>query len=186
MKIISNSTDSFYNFNDFNISQISLFSLSYINLLFCLSLDEKYNEVLLLIKVFPSNLLRNNNDIKNKLDYFKLNAMMNLKRHEEIENIINKYKSKNHESYLLLAEIYLDIRLKKYDKAEKNLSKLIKAVKQDKDNNIYIYYNQLMIYILLLQNKDNQALNLIKYKWNQKQHKEKNKFIKYKNGDKNG
>ena len=209
----SNSTDSFYNFNDFNISQISLFSLSYINLLFCLSLDEKYNEVLLLIKVFPSNLLRNNNDIKNKLDYFKLNAMMNLKRHEEIENIINKYKSKdnisdinsindeisclnfngyyqetklNHESYLLLAEIYLDIRLKKYDKAEKNLSKLIKAVKQDKDNNIYIYYNQLMIYILLLQNKDNQALNLIKYKWNQKQHKQKNKFIKYKNGDKNG
>ena len=209
----SNSTDSFYNFNDFNISQISLFSLSYINLLFCLSLDEKYNEVLLLIKVFPTNLLKNNNDIKNKLDYFKLNAMMNLKRHEEIENIINKYKGKdnisdinsindeinclnfngyyqetklNHESYLLLAEIYLDIRLKKYDKAEKNLSKLIKAVKQDKDNNIYIYYNQLMIYILLLQNKDNQALNLIKYKWNQKQHKEKNKFIKYKNGDKNG
>ena len=92
----------------------------------------------------------------------------------------------NHESYLLLAEIYLDIRLKKYDKAEKNLSKLIKAVKQDKNNNIYIYYNQLMIYILLLQNKDNQALNLIKYKWNQKQHKEKNKLIKYKNGDKNG
>ena len=209
----SNSTDSFYNFNDFNISQISLFSLSYINLLFCLSLDEKYNEVLLLIKVFPTNLLKNNNDIKNKLDYFKLNAMMNLKRHKEIENIINKYKGKdnisdnnsindeisclnfngyyqetklNHESYLLLAEIYLDIRLKKYDKAEKNLSKLIKAVKQDKDNNIYIYYNQLMIYILLLQNKDNQALNLIKYKWNQKQHKEKNKFIKYKNGDKNG
>ena len=202
----SNSTDSFYNFNDFNISQISLFSLSYINLLFCLSLDEKYNEVLLLIKVFPTNLLKNNNDIKNKLDYFKLNAMMNLKRHEEIENIINKYKGKdyisdinsindeinclnfngyyqetklNHESYLLLAEIYLDIRLKKYDKAEKNLSKLIKAVKQDKDNNIYIYYNQLMIYILLLQNKDNQALNLIKYKWNQKQHKQKNKFIKY-------
>ena len=209
----SNSTDSFYNFNDFNISQISLFSLSYINLLFCLSLDEKYNEVLLLIKVFPTNLLKNNDVIKNKLDYFKLNAMMNLKRHGEIEHIINKYKGKdnisdnnsindeinclnfngyyqetklNHESYLLLAEIYLDIRLKKYDKAEKNLSKLIKAVKQDKDNNIYIYYNQLMIYILLLQNKDNQALNLIKYKWNQKQHKGKNKFIKYKNGDKNG
>ena len=209
----SNSTDSFYNFNDFNISQISLFSLSYMNLLFCLSLDEKYNEVLLLIKVFPTNLLKNNNDIKNKLDYFKLNAMMNLKRHEEIENIINKYKGKdnisdinsindeinclnfngyyqetklNHESYLLLAEIYLDIRLKKYDKAEKNLSKLIKTVKQDKNNNIYKYYNQLMIYILLLQNKDNQAINLIKYKSYQKQHKEKNKFIKYKNGDKNG
>ena len=86
----SNSTDSFHNFNDFNISQISLFSLSYINLLFCLSLDEKYNEVLLLIKVFPTNLLKNNNDIKNKLDYFKLNAMMNLKRHGEIEHIIAK------------------------------------------------------------------------------------------------
>ena len=48
------------------------------------------------------------------------------------------------------------------------------------------YYNQLMLYILLLQNKESQALNLIKFKWKQKQNKEKNEFIEYKNGDKNG
>ena len=198
----------FYNIE--NNNKISnLFTLCYLNLLFCLSLDEKYNEVLLLIKVFPPNLLKNNSDIKNKLDYFRLNAMMNLKRYGQVENIINKYKEKeknqenkeidclnfngcyqetkmNHESYLLLAEIYLNCKLKKYDKAEKNLNKLIKAIKKDKNLNISKYYNQLMLYILLLQNKESQALNLIKFKWNQKQNKEKNQFIEYKNGDKNG
>ena len=206
---VSNNIGPFYNFNDLNISQISLFTLCYLNLLFCLSLDEKYNEVLILIKVFPPNLLKNNSDIKNKLDYFRLNAMMNLKRYGQVENIINKYKEKeknqenkeidclnfngcyqetkmNHESYLLLAEIYLNCRLKKYDKAEKNLNKLIKSIKKDKNLNISKYYNQLMLYILLLQNKESQALNLIKFKWNQKQNKEKNQFIEYKNGDKNG
>ena len=206
---VSNNIGPFYNFNDLNISQISLFTLCYLNLLFCLSLDEKYNEVLILIKVFPPNLLKNNSDIKNKLDYFRLNAMMNLKRYGQVENIINKYKEKeknqenkeidclnfngcyqetkmNHESYLLLAEIYLNCRLKKYDKAEKNLNKLIKAIKKDKNLNISKYYNQLMLYILLLQNKESQALNLIKFKWKQKQNKEKNEFIEYKNGDKNG
>ena len=49
---ISNNIGPFYNFNDLNISQISLFTLCYLNLLFCLFLDEKYNEVLILIKVF--------------------------------------------------------------------------------------------------------------------------------------
>lgn len=51
----SNDNNGFYNFNDLKISKISLFSLSYLNLLFCLTLNEKYNEVLLLIKVFLQN-----------------------------------------------------------------------------------------------------------------------------------
>ena len=212
-KNISNNADSFYNFNDLNISQISLFSLSYMNLLFCLSLNERFNEVLLLIKVFPPNLLNNNIDINNKLDYFKLNAMLNLKKYKEAEKIINKEKENinisdinyaknelhcfnasvcdmeykiNHESYLILAEIYLDCGLKRYDKAEKNLNKLIKMVKYDKRSEISKYYNQLMLYILSQENKRNRIVNLIKYRWNQIQNREKNKFIEYKNGDKNG
>ena len=214
-KNISNNTDSFYNFNDLNISQILLFTLSYMNLLFCLSLNERYNEVLLLIKVFPPNLQNNNPDIKNKLDYFKLNAMLNLKKYKAAEEIINKEKDNinnsdinyaknefhcfntsvcdieykiNHESYLILAEIYLDCGLKRYDKAEKNLNKLIKMVKYNKRSEISKYYNQLMLYILSLENKRNRMVNLIKYRWNQIQNKaeKKNKFIEYKNGDKNG
>ena len=214
-KNISSNNESFYNFNDLNISQISLFTLSYMNLLFCLSLNGRYNEVILLIRVFPPNLLNNNPDIKNKLDYFKLNAMLNLKKYKEAEEIINKEKENinnsdinyaknefhcfntsvcdkeykiNHESYLILAEIYLDCGLKKYDKAEKNLNKLIKMVKYDKRSEIAKYYNQLMLYILSLENKRNRMVNLIKYRWNQIQNKaeKKNKFIEYKNGDKNG
>ena len=214
-KNISSNNESFYNFNDLNISQISLFTLSYMNLLFCLSLNGRYNEVILLIRVFPPNLLNNNPGIKNKLDYFKLNAMLNLKKYKEAEEIINKEKENinnsdinyaknefhcfntsvcdkeykiNHESYLILAEIYLDCGLKKYDKAEKNLNKLIKMVKYDKRSEIAKYYNQLMLYILSLENKRNRMVNLIKYRWNQIQNKaeKKNKFIEYKNGDKNG
>ena len=214
-KNISSNNESFYNFNDLNISQISLFTLSYMNLLFCLSLNGRYNEVILLIRVFPPNLLNNKPDIKNKLDYFKLNAMLNLKKYKEAEEIINKEKENinnsdinyaknefhcfntsvcdkeykiNHESYLILAEIYLDCGLKKYDKAEKNLNKLIKMVKYDKRSEIAKYYNQLMLYILSLENKRNRMVNLIKYRWNQIQNKaeKKNKFIEYKNGDKNG
>ena len=213
-KNILNRNDSFYNFNDLNISQISLFTLSYMNLLFSLSLNEKYNEVLLLIKVFPDNLMKNNNDIKNKLDYFKLNAMLNLKKNKEAEDIINKEKQKqkqknniidnddefacynksecvtedkmNHKSYLLLAEIYLDCRLKRYDKAEKNMKQLINMIKHDNSSDVPKYYNQLMLYILSLQNKKNQIINLIKYRWNQIQNRGKNTFIEYKNGDKNG
>ena len=214
-KPISRGKDSFTNFNDLNISQISLFTFSYMNLLFCLSLYEKYGEVLLLIKAFPPKLLENNNDIRNKLNYFKLNAMLNLKKTKEVEEIINNNKESienekstnniannefdcyntnnyiieermNHKSYLLLAEIYLDCRLKKYDKAEKNLNKLIKLINRDKIVEISKYYRQLLLYILSLQNKEQQIVDILKHRWNKIQIREKNKIIDYKNGDKNG
>ena len=182
------------------------------NLLFSLSLDEKYNEMLILIKVFPPNLLKDNDDIRNKLDYFKLNAMLNLKKYNQVEEIINKNKElekskeneintefncfntndyeiekgMDHKSYLLLAEVFLDCRLKRYDKVEKNLIALINRQKFNNKMDISKYYNQLMLYILSLQNKNNQIVNLIKHKWNELQNKEKNKIIDYKNGNKNG
>ena len=210
-KNIKRNTSSFYNFNDFNLSQISLFTLSYMNLLFCLSLNEKYTEVLLLIKVFPPNLI-NDANIKNKLDYFKFNAMLNLKKYKEAEEIINKNKEKKdknseinidefdcyntnnfsietkmeHNSYLLLSEIYLDCRLKRYQKAEKNLNKLIK-IKFEKRKNIPKYYNQLMIYILSLQNKKLNIIDFLKQRWTKLQQNEKNEIQdNIKNEDDNG
>ena len=210
-KNIKRNTSSFYNFTDFNLSQISLFTLSYMNLLFCLSLNEKYAEVLLLTKVFPPNLL-NDANIKNKLDYFKFNAMLNLKKYKEAEEIINKNKEEKdknleinlnefdcyntnnfsvetkmeHKSYLLLSEIYLDCRLKRYQKAEKNLNKLIK-IKFDKKTNIPKYYNQLMIYILSLQNKKHFIKDFLKERWNKLQQNEKDELQdNIKNEDDNG
>ena len=55
-----------------------------------------------------------------------------------------------------------------------------------KNNNISKYYTQLMIYILSLQNKKRQTINLIKYRWNnlQKKSKMNNDIINYSN--KNG
>ena len=90
-----------------------------------------------------------------------------------------------HKSYLLLSEIYLDCRLKRYEKAEKKLNKLIK-IKFDKKTNIPKYYQQLMIYILSLQNKKNNLVDLIKQRWKKLQQKEKIEFKGYKNEDDNG
>ena len=211
----SNDNNGFYNFNDLKISQISLFSLSYLNLLFCLTLNEKYNEVLLLIKVFPPKLL-NNIDIRNKLDYFKLNALIYLKKYKDAEEIINKNKEvingknsdsnyinqkfecfnstgckiesdMNHKDYLLLAETYIDCRLKRYDKAEQNLLKLInKKFDSNKNQKTSKYYYQIMLYILSLQNKKYGIVDLLKHRWNELQNRNINGFIEYKNGDKIG
>ena len=212
-KNIQKRTDSCCNFNDLNISNISLFISSYLNLLFSLTLNEKYNEVLLLIKVFPPNLL-NQNNIKTKLDYFKLNSLINIRKYKEVEEIIKKNKEKesenesdinyttyefdclnknncelekkmNHKLYLLLAKTFLNCGLKKYDKAEKNLMKIIN-MNYEKKSNISNYYTQLMVYILSLQNKKKQTINLLKYRWNEFQKKGKKPSIKYKNNDKNG
>ena len=138
--------------------------------------------------------------------------MLNLKKYKEAEEIINKNKEKKdknseinidefdcyntnnfsietkmeHNSYLLLSEIYLDCRLKRYQKAEKNLNKLIK-IKFDKRKNIPKYYNQLMIYILSLQNKKLNIIDFLKQRWTKLQQNEKNEIQdNIKNEDDNG
>ena len=198
-KIITNESESLYNFNDLNISENSLFTNCYMNLLFCLSLNEKYTEILLLIKAFPTSIINNNINIKNKLNYYKLSSMLNLSKYKEVEKLIednkkvnyenknnmnneiycfdikncNIEKNINHKSYLLLAETILNCKLNKFGIAEKNLYKLIKMNYNEKSN-ISKYYNQLMIYILSLQNKKTQTINFIKYRWNKLQNKYKN------------
>ena len=214
-KIITNESESIYNYNDLNISENSLFTNCYMNLLFSLSLNEKYSEILLLIKAFPKNILNDNINLKNNLNYYKLSSLLNLSKYEEVEKIIEENKKINenkkenniynpkykfdcfninnfeieknmsHKSYLLLAEIILNCKLKKYENAEKNINKLIN-MNYCKNNNISKYYTQLMIYILSLQNKKRQTINLIKYRWNNLQKKTKinNDIINYSN--KNG
>jgi hypothetical protein len=210
-KIILNESELIYNYNDLNISENKLFTNCYMNLLFTLSLNEKYSEILLLIKAFPTNIVKENNNIKNILNYYKLSSLLSLSKYKEVEAIIeenkktinennisiqkNKFdcynindfkveKNINHKSYLLLAETILNCKLKKYESAEKNMNKLIN-MNFSKNNNIPKYYSQLMIYILSLQNKKRQTINLIKYRWNNLQKKPKNKSIINYNG-KNG
>ena len=55
-----------------------------------------------------------------------------------------------------------------------------------KKTNIPKYYQQLMIYILSLQNKKNNLVDLIKQRWKKLQQKEKIEFKEYKNEDDNG
>ena len=187
-KFTSNEYRDIYILNEPNTSENILFTSCYMNLLFSLSLNGKYNEMLLLIKTFPENMIKNNDTIKNQLNYYKLNALLNLSKYKEVEKIIednknsinNKNEEKefncydinnceiekciNHKSYLLLADIILNCKLKKYEQAEQNFEKLIK-MNSFTNKDISKYYKQLMIYILSLQNKKNQTINFIKYRY---------------------
>ena len=93
----------------------------------------------------------------------------------------------NHKDYLLLAETYIDCRLKRYDKAEQNLLRLInKKFDSNKNQKTSKYYYQIMLYILSLQNKKYGIVDLLKHRWNELQNRNINGFIEYKNGDKIG
>ena len=212
-KISSNEYTSINNLDDLNISENTLFISCYMNLLFCLSLNEKYNEMLLLIKAFPQNIIKNNDNIKNKLNYYKLNALINLSKYKEVEKIIEDNKNSidnnqknnskefncyninnseietniSHKSYLLLADIFLNYKLKKYDQAEQKLNILIN-MDYYKNKDISQYYKQLMIYLLSLQNKKSQVVSLVKHRWNYFLNKYKNNInnINIINNDKNG
>ena len=210
-KLTSNEYGDIYNLNEPNISENSLFTSCYMNLLFCLSLNEKYNEMLLLIKVFPENIIRNNDNIRNQLNYYKLNSLLNLSKYKEVEKIIEDNKKSfddvqknetnefncyninncevekkvNHKAYLFLADIFLDCKLKRYEQAEKKLEILIN-MNYNKNKNLSKYYSQLMIYILSLQNKKSYVTNFIKYRRNFLQNKYKNNININNNNDKNG
>ena len=213
-KILSNESESIYNFNESNISENSLFISCYMNLLFALSLNENFSEILILIKSFPSSIIENNIHIKEKLNYYKINSLINLSKYKDAEELIqndkneskeneNKINSENqiidcyntnnneiiakmnHNSYFSLAEIFLNVKLKKYEDAENYLQKIIR-INSCKNKDISKYYNQLMIYILSHQNKKTQTINIIKYRWNYLQNKYKNNINIINENDKNG
>ena len=213
-KIYSNEYESIYNLNEINISDNSLFINCYMNLLFALSLNENYSEILILIKAFPRNLIENNFHIKEKLNYYKLNSMLNLSKYKEVETLIQNNKNQieenqnrinydnqefdcyntsngevetkmNHNTYFLLAEIFLNINSKNYEDALKSLEKMI-GIQSNKKTDISKYYNQLMIYILSKQLKKAQVINAIKFRWNNFQNKYKNNINIINKNDKNG
>ena len=188
----NNTNDSNLFNNDFKLPK-SLFLSTFLNLLFAYSLLNKWCDILFEIKWFKNivnkelSFNRNNNDVLTKVNYYKLLALINLNNINNTKNFIdtelkvnnnninntivylfnndngNLEKNITHNNYISCAEIIIDCRQKKFSEAEKKAKKLM-------IDNLYKYkkfskyYSELYIYTLLLQNKKEQALSLIKYK----------------------
>ena len=172
----------------------NIFFSTFLNLLFAYSLQKKWLDILLEIKwfkniiykEFPSN--NNNNihyDILKKINYYKLLSLINLNNINKTKNFIdtelnhNNYKNDsidcfnivngniekniNHYSYISCAEILMDCKQRKYLDAENKAKKLMLEY-FNKYKKFSVYYYELYIYTLLIQNKKEIALSLIKYK----------------------
>jgi hypothetical protein len=177
----------------------SLIYSCYLNLLFSYHLKKKYLEIILLIKNIKKEKVILSNNIKRKIKYYELLALINLNRNKNAEDLIddqiNKYgnidkdanndfdcfnvddcqieKDINHKILLQIGQVYIYCRNKNYEKAE---NKLLDIIKNNYNGNedISRYYYQLMIYILSSQNKKNKTINLIKYRWTQIQNSQNN------------
>ena len=164
-----------------NINNNILLSVYY-NLLFAFSLSKKYYEILYFINSLNiENMI--NGSKENIFNYFKIEALLNIGKINEvnslINNLINKSKDNFHieifdknsnqiindintKIYFKTTLIFSNIKLKKYEQAKIDLINLIKEDFIDKKINIPILYYNIMIYLFLIQGEKNKALKFIK------------------------
>ena len=171
-----------------------IFFSTFLNLLFAYSLQKKWLDILLEIKWFKNivnkeynkkNNNNNNDNILKKINYYKLLSLINLNNINKTKNLIDtelKQKNSNndnidcfnvmngsleknisHTNYIICAEIIIDCKNKNYLDAEKKAKDLMLDY-FNKYKRFSIYYCELYIYTLLIQNKKEMALSLIKYK----------------------
>ena len=153
---------------------------SFLNLLFCLSLNKKYTEIILVLKsINKEKWEKMPNDLFIKFQYYKLEAFINLNKIKESYDIINSLiNNKNNlrvdnfylvndlqlKFYLQTAEIILLCKEKKFKDAENKLINLINELYLKNDKDTPQYYSNLLIYIYLNQNKKKEVLEFLKYK----------------------
>ena len=161
--------------------------LTYLNLLFSLSLSKKYTEMLLVIKNIKQQKFEQiSNELLMRVDYFKLEALISLgkiKESYEFINIIIENNNKDNfridsfcnnnfnllnefqlKSYLEIGKIFLLCKENKFKEAEDKLLILIHDIYINKDIDIPQYFSNLLLYIYLKQNKKKEALEFLKYK----------------------
>lgn len=160
-----------------------------LNLLFCLALSQKFTEILLSIKFIKSiirNLITVPDNIKRKINCFKLYALINLNKLNEAKKLITEERIKNdgnninmdffdninteknikYNDYLECGEILINCKKSNFSSTEGDIKNLINN-NYDKTGNVSKFYQNLMNYILLLQNKTSKTANFIKYGYSQ-------------------
>ena len=164
-----------------NINSNILLSVYY-NLLFALSLSKKYYEILYLINSLNiENIINGSKD--NIFNYFKIEALLNMGKINEVNSLINNLMNKNKDIfrieifdknsnqiindintkiYFKTSLIFSNIKIKKYEQAKIDLINMIKEDFIDKKINIPIIYYNIMVYLFLIQGEKNKALKFIK------------------------
>jgi hypothetical protein len=164
-----------------NINSNILLSVYY-NLLFALSLSKKYYEILYLINSLNiENIINGSKD--NIFNYFKIEALLNMGKINEVNSLINNLINKNKDIfrieifdknsnqiindintkiYFKTTLIFSNIKIKKYEQAKIDSINMIKEDFIDKKINIPIIYYNIMVYLFLLQGEKNKALKFIK------------------------
>ncbi len=150
--------------------------LTYLNLLFSLSLSKKYTEMLLVIKNIKKQKFEQiSNELLMRVNYYKLEALISLGKikesYEFIDLIIEKNNKDNFriesfnnnnfnllnefqlKSYLETGKIFLLCKENKFKEAEEELVILINDIYINKDIDVPQYFSNLLIYIFLKQNK---------------------------------
>ena len=163
---------------------INILCESYLNLIFCLSLREEWNEIIITIKEFRKRNLKISEEIHIKIEQYEIEAYINLKYYENVKNCIKNcldkhkdfiqninldYFSKRNNEYfegiyykinLFYGLALINIKMKNYKDAEENIMKIFNFLSNK--NDLPNFFIDLIIYINLiklddqnLQNKDN-------------------------------
>lgn len=163
---------------------INLIISSYLNLLFTLSLTNKYTEMLYIIQNCIHSSIPMTSDLKIKLSMFKIEALLTLGRLKEVSEIINEnikdFESENfridlynkisggvvNEFYfiisLYISNIFLNCKKKNYSEAENLLRKVIEKFDQGKEIPNFIFNIAIFIFCSQGQSGINKTIKLIK------------------------
>ena len=162
---------------------VNILCETYLNLIFCLSLREEWNEIIITIKEFRKRNLKISQEIYIKIDQYEIEAYINLQYYENVKNLIKKclekhkdyiqninlnYFSKRNKEYfegiyykinLFYGLALINIKMKNYKEAEGNIMKVFNFLsnKNDLPNfliDLIIYINLIKLDDPNLKNKD--------------------------------
>ena len=178
-------------FNSQNLhyeSYNEIFILSYLNLLFCFSLTNSFNEIIFIVKYLfihqIKNIIQNNKTFYYTIENYLIFAYLNTNQIELAKNELYKINKKsisdlegifisNHkliskEVYfkinLIMNSILINLKNKNYEEVLLGIKSGLKIYYDKSIKNIPHYFNNLILFYLLETGQKELALQLIKYK----------------------
>ncbi len=182
------------NKNNFNSQSLhydsynEIFILSYLNLLFCFSLTNSFNEIIFIVKYLfihqIKNIIQNNKTFYYTIENYLIFAYLNTNQIELAKNELYKINKKsisdlegifisNHkliskEVYfkinLIMNSILINLKNKNYEEVLLGIKSGLKIYYDKSIKNIPHYFNNLILFYLLETGQKELALQLIKYK----------------------
>ena len=155
---------------------INILCESYLNLIFCLSFKEEWNEIIFIINEFRKRKLTFSEDIYIKIEQYEIEAYLNLKNFEKAKNCIMNCLNKHSEIFQNLNLDYfskrnletineicykinlfyglalINIKIRNYKEAEGNIMNIFTFI--SKKNDLPNFFIDLIIYFNLIKLND--------------------------------